>query len=138
MTRPREVPDWDGFLLGLAYFYAAKSKDPSTQCGAVVVDRFHIPLGFGFNGPPRQIDDTKVDWSRPAKYGVIRHAEDGAIDHCRAGLHGLEGCTIYCTGHPCSKCMLKIVCKGISRVVYGPHTIIMVDDAETALSQRIA
>ncbi len=146
MTPPRVVPDWDEFYLGLAYQYAARSKDPSTQCGAVVVDPDHIPMGFGCNGAPRQIPDDEIDWSRPpdgsqykGKYPFMAHAEDNAIDHCRVSdLKALNGCTLYVTGHPCHKCMNRIVRKGISRVLYGPLPIKMVDEDERAASADIA
>lgn len=138
IREPRKVPDWDEFYLGLAYQYASRSKDPDTQCGAVVVDANHIPMGFGTNGAPRQIKDEDLDWSRPkgenklkSKYGFVRHAEANAIDHCRVNdLNALNDCTMYVTGHPCHQCMIDIVSKGIKRICYGPLAIKMVDQEQ--------
>jgi len=139
MTPPREVPDWDSYYLGLAYMFAARSKDPHTQCGAIVVDDHHVPLGFGCNGAPRQMNDKEIDWERPHKYPFMRHAEENAIDHSRIlTLTFPPNCTMYVTGHPCSHCMLKIVSKGISRVLYGPNKIACVPKEEEELSQAIA
>lgn len=139
MKPPREVPDWDVYYLGLAYMFAARSKDPHTQCGSIVVDDHHVPLGFGVNGAPRQINDHEIDWERPYKYPFMLHSEVNAIEHCRiTTLTFPAGCTLYTTGHPCSHCMLRIVAKGISRVVYGPNKIACVPKEEEELSQSIA
>lgn len=113
---PRPTPDKDEFYLGLAYWMSAKSKDPSTQCGAVIVDVDNRPLGWGYNGPPKQIRDDDVDWSRPSKYPYIVHAEENAINHSCGNLHGS---VLYVTGIPCNKCMLTIVNSEISKVVYA-------------------
>ncbi len=138
-TPPRSVPSWDEFFLGLAYIYAGRSKDPSTQCGAVVVDKNNVVLGFGYNGMPRKIDDKKADWTRPQKYPYIKHAEENAIRYSRVTtVDGLEGCTMYVTGPSCSRCMLDIVDKGLARVCYGPHIIACVPREEEALSLTIA
>jgi len=91
------------------------SKDPHTQIGAVIVDVNNIPLGYGYNGPPRNIPDEQVDWSRPQKYLRILHSETNAILHS----HGdLRGATLYVNACPCVRCMLEIVACGIKKVVY--------------------
>jgi deoxycytidylate deaminase len=122
--KPRTTPDRDSKYMGLAWMYASFSKDPSTQVGAQIVGPNNMPLGSGYNGPPRRMIDTEVIWDRPtkanpdaiSKYDLIVHAEINAIDHCW-GLD-LEKSTLYVTALPCSKCMLEIVKKGIERVVY--------------------
>jgi dCMP deaminase len=140
MTPPRAVPQWDEFYLGLAYMVASRSKDPSTQCGAVIVDPHNIPLSFGCNGAARVIKDEDIDWGRPSKYPFMLHCEDNAINHCSRwiGVNGLDGCTVYVTGHPCAKCMNRMAGKGISRIVYGPLTINMVTTDEERTSDLIA
>ena len=116
--RPRDVPDRDNYYMGLAFWIAAKSKDPDTQIGGLIVSQFNRPLGWGYNGPPQQIDDNDIDWSRPEKYDWVEHAEENAIDHSRS--IDLTNSTLYVIALPCKKCMLKIVKAGISRVVYFP------------------
>lgn len=116
-TSPRKVPSRDDFYMGLAFWIASRSKDPKTQCGALIVDPQNCPLGMGYNGPPAKIKDDDIDWSRPEKYPFIIHAEENAIKH---SFGDLEGSTIYVTGMPCNKCMLTIVDSGIKRVVYKP------------------
>jgi dCMP deaminase len=118
MTSPREVPDRDSFYLGMAFWAASRSKDPNTQCGAFIISKENEPLGWGYNGPPKRIDDTKICWSRPKKYDYIIHAEINAINYARGELYGS---TIYVTAKPCKNCMLNIVNVGIKKVVYFPY-----------------
>ena len=121
---PRGVPNRDEKYMGEAWMKASFSKDPSTQVGAVIVAQNNFPLGSGYNGPPRKINDTDFSWERPpredpdafSKYDVIVHAEMNAIDHSDPAY--LEDSTIYVTAMPCPNCMKEIVRKGIQRVVY--------------------
>jgi dCMP deaminase len=112
---PRDVPSRDDFYMNLAFWMSAKSKDPKTQVGAILVNTNNRPLGWGYNGPPRQIKDSEINWDRPEKYDFMEHAEENAIDH---SFESLEGGTMYVTAKPCKKCMLKIVKFGIKKVIY--------------------
>lgn len=118
---PRAVPSKDDKYMGLAFWAASFSKDPNTQMGAVIVSSDNRPLGWGYNGPPRNILDSQINWGRPDKYDWIIHAEDNAIDHSMGSLHNS---TLYVTGKPCKKCMLKIVSSGIKNVVFFPFNSI--------------
>jgi dCMP deaminase len=147
MTPPRKVPSWDEFYLGLAYQYAGRSKDPHTQMGAVVVDPFYVPLGFGYNGAPRQIKDDDIDWSRSdgawtpdCKYPFMKHAEINCLDHCNRfiGVNGLDNCILYVTSYPCSKCMLQVVSRGIQRICFGPLEYASGSPEELKISKHIA
>lgn len=104
--------------MGMAWMWASMSKDPSTQVGAIIVGADNSPLGEGYNGPPASIDDKEIDWSRPNKYPFVRHAERNAISH---SIGSVKGATLFVTGSPCPDCMLEIVTKGISKVVYHQH-----------------
>jgi len=115
----RDVPDKDSFYIGLAFFIAGRSKDPSTQVGAIIIDPQNEPLGVGYNGAPRNFNDREIPWGRPHKYFYIKHAEVNAIRHARS--KNIEGSTMYVTAMPCDRCMLEIVDYGISRVVYVPR-----------------
>ena len=46
----RDVIDWDNYFINIADEVATRSKDPSTQVGAVIVDQRHRPVSFGYNG----------------------------------------------------------------------------------------
>jgi dCMP deaminase len=121
---PRQTPERDSRYMGLAWLHAGFSKDPNTQVGACIVSEKNYLVGTGYNGPPRKISDEEVIWERPSKdnldglskYDLIVHAEINAIDHCCA--HDLSNATLYVTALPCPKCMLEIVRKEISRVVF--------------------
>jgi dCMP deaminase len=120
MLAPRSVPNRDDKYMGLAFWMASFSKDPNTQMGAVIISKENFPLGWGYNGPPRGIKDTEINWARPDKYDYIIHAEENAIDHSSASL---QGATLYVTGKPCKKCMLRIITTGIKKVVFFNHVV---------------
>ena len=116
---PRQVPSRDQFYMGLALWYASKSKDPRTQCGSCIVSKENKTLSFGYNGPPARIKDTDIDWDRPAKYPFMVHAEANAIRRVKIRAD-MDGATIYVNAKPCSACMLEIADTGISKVIYIP------------------
>ena len=105
---------WDQRYLYLAGHIATWSKDPSTQCGAVITDGHRI-ISTGFNGFPQGIeDDGRLD-VRGTKYEMVIHAEINAILFAKQDLHG---CTIYTYPfQPCSRCASVIIQSGIRRVV---------------------
>lgn len=121
---PRSTPNRHSKYMGLAWFHAAFSKDPSTQVGAQIVDSDNRPLGSGYNGPPRRMNDAEVIWDRPSKedpdalskYDLMTHAEVNAIKHSRG--ESLVDATLYVTALPCPRCMLRLIEEEIGRVVY--------------------
>ena len=95
-----------------------KSKDQSTQIGAVIVGSDFEVLSTGYNSFPRGIDDNvKERQERPEKYFWMVHAELNAIlNAARVGTR-LKGSTIYLTsGLPCSNCARAIINAGIEKV----------------------
>lgn len=126
-VEPRDTPSRDERYMGLAWMHAGFSKDPSTQVGAQIVSAGNRPLGSGYNGPPRRVDDRAFSWERPApdadpealnKYDIIVHAEVNALDHSDCAPEVLVDSTLYVTALPCPACMKEIVRKGVGRVVY--------------------
>ena len=124
---PRQTPDRDTKYMGLAWFHAGFSKDPTTQVGAVIIGPDNRPLGTGYNGPPGTMDDAEVVWNRPdpdrpeeiCKYDLMIHAEINAVDH--SGDEDLSKATLYVTALPCPACMLSLCKKRekkIGRIVY--------------------
>jgi dCMP deaminase len=136
MLSPRDVPCWDSYFLEICEVVSKRSKDPSTQHGAVLVDDNHRIISTGYNGGCKKIDDQLIDWSRPNKYFYVLHAEENAL--WTAERKNLDGCTIYVTGPPCSRCMLRIAHSGIYRVVYGPRSSNCVDKSDWEISENIA
>jgi dCMP deaminase len=100
---------------------ALRSKDPSTQVGACIVDDQHKVVSIGYNGMPRGIDEEQIPWGHgeglDSKYLYVCHAEFNAILNTRDGAH-LNGCTLYVTLFPCNECAKAIIQVGIKEVVY--------------------
>ena len=96
-----------------------RSKDRSTQVGAVVLDDdFNIRIS-GYNGMPRGVnDDVGSRHERPMKYAYASHAEENCVAQAaRIGV-SLKGCTILLTSlFPCSTCARLIIQSGIKRVI---------------------
>ena len=139
-TPPRNPKPWDEIFMEQARTIAERSKDPSTQHGAIIVDRRHRVVSEGFNGPPRTAPDAQVDWSRPAKYAWVIHAEENAVlfGLSARGIDGLDGCVLYVTGQPCPGCMKLLAHVGIGEVRYGARGSACVDAEKWELSRRIA
>jgi dCMP deaminase len=114
-VKPRKVPSRDEKYMGLALYHASFSKDPATQIGCVITDGENGIAGTGYNGPPAKIDDGSIDWGRPSKYEIMVHAEENAIDFAKGKL---TNCTLYVTGLPCLRCLIKIIRHKIPRVCY--------------------
>jgi len=113
-----EIPDWDRYYLEICKVVAARSKDPNTQIGCVIIGPAREIRTTGYNSFPRGIrDDVPERKLRPAKYLWIEHAERNAI--CNAARCGtpLESCTIYVEIMPCMDCARAIVQAGIREVV---------------------
>ena len=61
------VLSWDDYFMGLAHLSAMRSKDPSTQVGAAIVNSQHRVIGIGYNGFPFGCDDDVFPWAREGK-----------------------------------------------------------------------
>lgn len=107
---------WDRRFLELAYHISGWSKDPSTKCGAVIVDKNNRIISTGYNGFPKGTDDNLALYGiRAEKYRRVIHAEKNAILFARQDL---TGCTLYVVPMPpCSQCAGMIIQSGIKRVV---------------------
>lgn len=107
---------WDARFLDLAAEIATWSKDPSTGCGAVLVDPQRRIISTGYNGLPRGIDDEPERLQdRDTKLRLTLHAEHNAILFAQRDL---TGCTLYVWPMPpCAHCAAQIAQVGIARVV---------------------
>ena len=113
----REIPDWDEYYLNICKVVAARSKDPNTQIGCVIVGPAHEIRSTGYNSFPRGIrDDVPERLERPAKYLWIEHAERNAICNAARAGTATEGCTLYVEIMPCMDCARAIVQAGIVQV----------------------
>lgn len=109
---------WKTYFLQIAEAVKLKSKDESTQIGAVIVGTDREVLSTGYNSFPRGLnDEIKERQERPEKYFWMVHAEMNAIlNAARVGTK-LKDSTIYITsGLPCSNCARAIINAGIKKV----------------------
>jgi dCMP deaminase len=110
--------EWVEYFLNIAEQVKLKSKDQSTQIGAVIVGEDKEVLSTGYNSFPRGLDDSIQErQERPEKYFWMEHAERNAIyNAARIGV-SLKNSTIYLTsGLPCMDCARGIVNSGIKTV----------------------
>ena len=110
--------EWTEYFLNIAEQVKLKSKDQSTQIGAVIVGEDKEVLSTGYNSFPRGLDDSKQErQERPEKYFWMEHAERNAIyNAARIGV-SLKNSIIYLTsGLPCMDCARGIVNSGIKTV----------------------
>ena len=124
---------WYDYFMGFARHAASKSKDPSTQVGAVAVGPDGEIRATGYNGLPRAVEDRPERMERPAKYLWTSHAEENLVAHAaRVGV-SLKGCTVYVTHYPCSRCARSLIQAGVSKINVGPGTTSMpAEEFETA------
>ena len=112
---------WDEYFMGVALLSAKRSKDPSTQVGACVINDDKRIIGIGYNGFPRGCDDNIYPWGKTdsnylnTKYPYVVHAEANAILN---STRNLKDSTLYVTLFPCNECAKLIIQSGIKEVIY--------------------
>ncbi|ASW43598.1 MULTISPECIES: deoxycytidylate deaminase [Eubacteriales] len=112
---------WDEYFMGVAILAGKRSKDPSTQVGACIVDNDNKILSQGYNGLPIGCSDDEFPWDREGdaletKYPYVVHAELNAILNSRGSY--LHGAKIYVALFPCNECAKAIIQAGIKEVIY--------------------
>ncbi|XP_071951400.1 deoxycytidylate deaminase-like isoform X2 [Antedon mediterranea] len=113
---------WDDYFMAIAFLSAQRSKDPSSQVGACIVNNDKRIVGIGYNGMPTGCDDEKLPWKRNAdnwletKYPYVCHAEVNAIMNKNSA--DLKGCTMYVALFPCNECAKIVIQSGIKTVIY--------------------
>ena len=110
MAKREGYLSWDDYFMSVALLSGKRSKDPSTQVGACIVNRNNIIESIGYNGLPKGCSDDEFPWEKEGemlntKYPFVVHAE-------------LSGCKIYVALFPCNECAKAIIQSGISEVVY--------------------
>ena len=89
----------------IAKVCSIRSIDPSIKHGCVAVSESGAILSTGYNGPPRNVNDSLIPLTRPEKYIFMEHAERNCIYNAARSGVSLDGCTFYVTGIPCVDCM---------------------------------
>ena len=116
-----EYLSWDEYFMGIAVLSAKRSKDPSTQVGACIVNKDKRIISVGYNGMPRCCSDDEFPWDKnenplDSKYLYVCHPELNAIINCDRG--NVRDCICYTTLFPCNECAKAIIQSGMSEVVY--------------------
>lgn len=121
MDKRADYISWDEYFMGVALLASQRSKDPSTQVGACIVDEEKRILSTGYNGFPQGCSDDAFPWNRDeslgeTKYQFVVHAELNAI--LNASGKKLAGSIVYVGLFPCNECAKAIIQSGIKEVVY--------------------
>jgi len=119
-VKRKDYISWDQYFMGIALLSAKRSKDPSTQVGACIVNSDNKIVGVGYNGLPRGCSDDEFSWERNGeylntKYPFVCHAELNAILN---SIKNLKDCTIYVGLFPCNECSKSIIQSGIKEIVF--------------------
>lgn len=120
-SKRKRYISWDEYFMAVAKLAGRRSKDPSTQVGACIVNDHNKIIGSGYNGMPNGVDDGHVPWAREGlyletKYAYVVHAELNAILNCV--LTDQRNCRIYVSLFPCNECAKAIIQSGIKHVIY--------------------
>lgn len=122
MRKRDDYLSWEEYFMAVAQLSGKRSKDPSSQVGACIVNTKRRLIGIGYNGFPAGCSDDELPWGREGdfletKYPYVCHAEMNAISNASNKME-LEGATIYVSLFPCNECAKLIVQVGIKEVVY--------------------
>jgi dCMP deaminase len=120
MFKRLDYISWDEYFMGVAILSSKRSKDPSTQVGACIVNKDKKIVGIGYNGFPHGVDDDLFPWGKEGsyvdtKYPYVVHAEPNAILNSTMSL---DNATLYVTLFPCHECAKLIIQAGIKEIVY--------------------
>lgn len=105
-------------MLRCAYKEAQRSKDLSTQNGAIIYNpRRDKVIAWGWNELPPLVRDLPDRRMRPLKYAFTEHAERAAIFD--AACHGAAtgNCWLIAGWLACTDCARAIICSGITKVI---------------------
>lgn len=130
---------WSEYFLGIAEQIKSKSKDESTQIGAVIVGKDHEILSTGYNSFPRGLDDNRPErQERPLKYFWMVHAEMNSIlNAARIGVSVKDSVIYLTSGLPCAECSKGIINSGI-KTVYCKKVCTTKNKEKWAESQAIS
>ena len=87
-----------------------------TKHGCIIVNSDNQPLGFGYNGFPRGLNnDVELPNTRPEKYDWMIHSEINAIHNC---VIKPDNAIAYVTGECCNNCLMNLWQSGVVEVFY--------------------
>ena len=114
--------EWGEYFMAVAMLSSRRSKDPSTQVGACIVNNEKRIVGIGYNGMPMGCSDDELPWGKSnedwlqTKYPYVCHAELNAIMNKNSAE--VKNCTMYTVLFPCNECAKLIIQAGIRKIVF--------------------
>ena len=73
MDKKKDYISWDEYFMGVALLASQRSKDPSTQVGACIIDGDKRILSTGYNGFPQGCSDDEFPWNRDESLGETKY-----------------------------------------------------------------
>lgn len=116
MEKTNKQSRFDERFMRFAEDVAEESSATKLKVGAVIT-RDNRPIGSGYNGTPKGLDN-KCEDADGNTYDEVVHAEMNAICFLARTNESTEGTTLYTTSAPCLKCAALLIQCGIKRVVY--------------------
>lgn len=105
------------YYMGIAVLSALRSKDPSTQVGACLVDENGRVISVGYNGATYGMSDDLIPWhsngeqtgiKKDVKDHYVVHAEMNVLDNYRGQQDDLNRMKLYLTFSPCGPCTERL------------------------------
>lgn len=118
---------WDETFMQIAKVVSGRSKDPSTQVGAVFVSKENRIISLGYNGAPSGFKDDDFPWGKESenplenKYLFVVHAERNGVLNYRGSLSDFSGASLYVTLFPCNECAKELAQLSIKEVVWADN-----------------
>ena len=72
MKKREDYLSWEEYFMGIAKLAAMRSKDPSRQVGACIVNKDNHIMSMGYNGMPNNCDDDEFPWNKEGEVKCLK------------------------------------------------------------------
>ena len=106
-------PNWDEYLMLMAFSASLRSEDPKRQVGCICVDSNHRVLSTGYNGlQPGKVVSQQY-WESNLRLKTIFHAEQNGLLCAPGKVH-----TLIVTTMCCLECLKLAAGHGVKEIIY--------------------